>query len=89
MSEYRDAAARWEVLGDIGRQMGNTEEPLRATLGFQFQPAKHGNLLHRLTKHPFTPSLGPHHGIHETVLRIQLLFLFLPFSERGTRYRAM
>lgn len=55
MSEYRDAAACWDVLGDIRYQMSNTEE-LRATQGLQFHLVKHGNLLYCMTKHSFTPS---------------------------------
>lgn len=51
MSEYHDAAACWDVLGDIRCQMGSAGERLRATLGLQFQLVKLVNLLHRLRKH--------------------------------------
>lgn len=51
MSEYHDAAACWDVLGDIRCQMGSAGERLRATLGLQFQLVKLVNLLHRLKKH--------------------------------------
>lgn len=54
MSEYHDAAACWDVLGDIRCQMGSAGELLRATLGLQFQLVKLVNLLHRLKKHPLT-----------------------------------
>lgn len=58
MSEYHDAAARWDVLGDIRCQMGSTGERLRATLGLQFQLVKLVNLLHRLKKHPLALALA-------------------------------
>lgn len=47
MCEYPDDATCWGVLGDIRYQMGSTGEPLRATLGLQFQLVKHVNLLYR------------------------------------------